>query len=187
MTAPTLARYDVLDVSDAAAVAAYEEAFYRGFVRVTTNRLIRDLWRWDHDARRLAARIPYDEQTVFLERDASGAIETAMATNVAMRAWQASAFGFGDGIDTTGCCELLTFFTAGDHRLEQKLRFVHACFSDLRSRGFHTAYATTAARPLPSYIHIGGELLAEREIQGEMRYLLRFSLERAWMRRRPMR
>ncbi len=151
---------------------------------MTGNRLIRDLWCWNDAAERLATRISYDEQVVFIERDVDGAVETAMATNIAMRTWQASAFGFGDGIDTTGCCELLTFFTAVDHRLEQKLRFVHACFSDLRSRGFHTTYATTAQRPLNSYVRIGGQLIAETEIEREMRYFLRFSLDRAWMRRR---
>lgn len=177
------AMYEVLDPSDAEAVIEYERAFYQAFIRLTGNRLIRRLWVWNDSAERLASPIPYHEQVVFIERDADGAIETAMATNTSMRAWQASAFGFGDGIDTDGVCELLTFFTAGDHRLEQKLRFVSACFSVLRERGFHTTYATTAPRPLPSYRRIGGELLDECEIENEMRYFLRFDLERAWMRR----
>jgi hypothetical protein len=176
-------RFEILDVRDHSAVAEYESAFHASFARVTDNRLIRDLWVWNDDAQRLAVRIPYDDQVVYVARDAKRGVRTALGVNVAMRTKQSSAFGFGDGIGTGGCCELLTYFTTGDHRVGAQRAFIEACFTDLRGRGLHTAYATTAPRPLPTYRRIGGELLDERRVEGEMRYFLKFSLSRAWMRR----
>lgn len=175
--------FEILDQHDDSAVAEYERAFHAIFARVTDNRLIRDLWVWNDDARRIAARIPYDEQIVYLARDADLGIKTALGVNVAMRTKQSAAFGFGGEIGTGGVCELLTYFTTGEHRVGAQRAFIEACFTDLRGRGLHTAYATTAPRPLPTYRRIGGELLDERQVEGEMRYFLKFSLSRAWMRR----
>lgn len=177
-------RPEELDLSDPAAVADFERAFYAAFVGVTGNRLIRSLWRWDDAARRLATRVPYAEQRILVERNARGQVEAAMAVNVAMRRFQGAAFGFSPGPDTAGCCEFLAFFAVAERRLDRRLGFVAGCYGELRRGGLRWAYATTAPRPLGSYLHIGGELLEEREVEGEMRYFLRFPLERPWMRRR---
>jgi hypothetical protein len=174
---------EILDVKDPCSVATYERAFHSSFTGVTGNTLIRDLWIWDDDAQRLAVRIPYDDQVVYVARDADRGIKTALGVNVAMRAKQSATFGFDSGTRTEGCCELLTYFTTGEHRVGAQRAFIEACFTDLRGRGLHTAYATTAPRPLPTYRRIGGELVDERRVDGEMRYFLKFSLSRAWMRR----
>ena len=174
-----------LDPSDPAAVEEYERAFHRAFQRVPTNRLIRALWLWDDAAGRVATRIPYEEQLVLLLRDPGGHIQTAMGINTALRSFQSAAYGFAPPSPTAGCCELLTFFTVGDGPLARALTFWERCCATLRERGFHTAYATTAPRPLPTYLHIGGVLLETREIAGETRYFLRFDLSRSWMRPRP--
>lgn len=174
--------FDCLDTSDAEERAAYERAFYAAFLRVSGNRLIRSLWRWDDAGRRLATRIPYEDQVVFAGRDECGHIETVIATNVALREFQSAAFGFEPAPGAVGCCEFLTFFTVRDFRLAVKMRFWEACFAELRQRGLHMAYATTAARLLPIYRRIGGEVLDEAVVEGEARYFLRFSLDRHWMR-----
>jgi len=175
--------FECLDTNDAVQRVVYERAFYAAFARVTGNRLIRALWRWDEAERRLATRIPYEDQVVFVGRDERGHIETVIATNVALRKFQSAAFGFEPPADVAGCCEFLTFFTVRDFRLSVKLRFWEACFAELRQRGLHLAYATTAARLLPIYRRIGGDVLAETAVDGEARYFLSFSLDRHWMRR----
>ena len=174
--------YECLDTSNVEERAAYERAFYAAFLRATGNRLIRSLWRWDDGARRLATRLPYEDQVVFVGRDERGHIETAIATNVTLREFQSAAFGFESPRGAAGCCEFLTFFTVRDFRLTMKMRFWEACFAELRGRGLHAAYATTAARLLPIYRRIGGEVLTETTVDGEARYFLRFSLSRHWMR-----
>jgi hypothetical protein len=177
--------FECLDTCDAAAREAYERAFYAAFSRVTGNLLIRSLWRWDHAGLRLATRIPYEDQVVFVGRDVHGHIETVIAANVALRDFQSAAFGFPRPAHAQGVCEFLTFFTVRDFSLATKLAFWQACFAELRSRGLHTAFATTAARVLPIYRRLGGEIMAETAVSGEARYFLRFSLDRCWMRRRP--
>jgi hypothetical protein len=172
----------LLDTSDEAAVAEYERAFYNAFVKVTSNQLIRTLWCWDTESQRLKTHIPYEHQRVYVGRDAQGVIEMAIAANTVLKHYQSSAFGFSPPNPSTGCCEFLTFFTQGNHRLAHKLHFWEGCFTDLLKNGYRTGYASSAARLLPVYKRIGGKVLAERQVESEMRYHWTFSLERYWMR-----
>jgi hypothetical protein len=179
-----IVEYGALDLSEPAAVAEYERAFYEGFVGVVGNRLIRDLWIWDDEARRLRTRVPYEDQVVFVARNGEGRIETAFATNLALRHFQSEAYGFSIEGDAAGCGEVLTFFTLGAKRLGERLLFVDACFAELRARGLHTAYTTIGPHLLLTYRRLGAEVLAAREIRGETRYFLRFSVQRLAERRR---
>lgn len=172
-------RFSELDTSDAVAVETYERALHAAFSKVSGNRLIRRLWVWDDDARRVKTRVPYADQVVLLGWNAAGEIETAMAFNCAMREFQSSAFGFAPPEVTDGSCELIVFFTLGHRHLSRVVTNLIHCYAEMRARGYHTAYATTAARPLPTYRRIGGtEVIDEREIEGEMRYFLRVDLAR---------
>lgn len=186
LTAPGARRSVLLEQLDPAnpkMVELYERAFHLAYQRVPTNTLIRDLWKWDDASGRLATRIPYDDQFVFLLRGSEGGIETAIGVNTAMRHFQATAFDFAPPADTTGVCELLTFFTVADGALVRAFRFWEAFCVEMCARGFHTAFATTAPRPLPTYRYMGAEVLETREIAGQQRFLLRFDLNRHWGRR----
>jgi hypothetical protein len=174
----------LLDIINPQAITDYEHAFYRTFSRVTDNQLIRSLWAWDLTAERLAARIEYAHQRVYVGRDVQGVIEMAIAVNTELEAYQSSAFGFPMPNPKQGCCEFLTFFTVGDHSLKHKLHFWEGCFKDLSEAGYHTGYASSAARLLPVYRRIGGKVLAECTVEGERRYHWQFSLTRHWMKAR---
>ncbi len=86
--------FERLDLTDADVRQSYEHAFFTSFERVTSNRLIHTLWCWDHDGRRLATRIPYEDQAVFAMRGPGGKVEAALAFNIAMKQFQSEAFGF---------------------------------------------------------------------------------------------
>ena len=171
--------FECLDLANDTEIANYERAFYGAFVRVQGNRLIRTLWQWNDAQRRLATRIEYTDQLIFVGRDGAGRIEMAIATNIACRQWQSAAFGFHGPMAGGTCCEFLTFFTVSEFRLSFKRRFHRAFFAELRQRGLRTAYATTAPRLLRAYQRIGGVLVDQKEIAGEMRYFLEFALERS--------
>lgn len=175
--------FDLLDPADAAAIAAYEGSFHAAFSAVTDNRLIRWLWQWDDHARRLRTRIPYEDQAIYLQHGADGDIIAALAVNLALRQVQGNAFGFSLP-ETAGCCEFLTVFVNAGHDLKTRYAFWSDCFADLRRRGLHTAYATTARRPLGLYRRLGGEVIETAEIEGEERFFLRFRLERDYIRSR---
>lgn len=167
-----------LDLVDAAAIAQYERAFYDAFRRATANRLVRKLWLWDDEQRRLATRIPYEDQLVYVLRDGGGTIVGGIGVNVAMREFQSSAFGFSPGT-WSDSAEVLSFFSVirGDVRSSTDLWRCAA--AALRARGCRTALATTAQRPLRSYLRIGWQCIAETEIEGERRYFLRYDLTAA--------
>jgi hypothetical protein len=170
--------FGLLDPFVSAERELYERTFYAAFERAAGNRLIRQLWIFDDERKRLATRIPYEDQVIYVLRGPAGRIVTALGVNVAMRSFQASAFGFGLPDDAGGYCELLTMFSVGEYRLESRYRFISATFGDLYRRGFHTALATTAQRVLRTYVRNGARVIAEKEIQDEMRYFLKFDLAR---------
>lgn len=175
--------FTLLDAADADAVLAYEGAFHKAFSAVTGNRLIRWLWQWDDAAGRRATRIPYDDQIVYLQREADGEVSAALAVNVTLRECQANAFGFAMP-DEHGLCEFLAFFVNDGHDLRTRYAFWANCFADLRRRGLQAAYATTARKPLGLYQRVGADVAATATIEGEERFFLRFSLDRDYIRRR---
>jgi hypothetical protein len=164
-----------LDISDPIQVAAYERAFFSVFEPITHNRLIRWLWDWDDAAKRLRTRVPYDEQTVLIERDESGEVRRALAIGTKLETLQAAEYGFKIPVGPE-CCESLAFFTVGDRRFEGTRRFYNACRQRLLERGFRTMYATGAPRILRLHQFVGGELLESREIEGEIRNFVRIQL-----------
>lgn len=172
---PTLAGFEVLDVSDPAAVIAYEQAFYRAFEPIRPAGLLRRLWVWDDAAGRIAAPVPYGDQVVYVLRDAEGGVRRGLAVNLALRSVQAARFGFTLP-EESGIAEMLTFFSDGPRDLRGALRFRRACYADLRARGLRHGYGTARRRPLPAYGRFGTAVVDERLIEGEARYLLRFDL-----------
>ncbi len=176
----------LIDCSVDAVRESYERAFYEAFAPLTQNRLIRTLWIWDNEARRLRTRVAYDEQWIYALTAPDGTVCSALAVNTCRRELQSGAFGFAlpEGAGAAGVCEFLTFFAVEEHVLSRKFILWDACFLDLRAKGFHRAYATTAAKVLPVYRWLGAEVVAETEVQGEARYFLRFNLERSPGQRR---
>jgi hypothetical protein len=176
--------FEPLDARNPAAVLEYERAFYHAFMRTPENRLVHQLWAWNYAEQRVATRIPYDEQVVFLGRNAAGQLETAMATNLAMRSLQSATYGFLPPADASGCCEILTFFGASAS-VPGRLAFWAPCFEDLRGRGFHTAVSTIGPRSLAYCRRFGAQVLDERQLEGETRYYIKVSLDRVWLKRKP--
>lgn len=169
-------RTELLDPADAAQLTAYERAFHAAFCKVTSNRLVRTLWRWDDEGGRLATRIPYEDQIVYLRRKADGAINWAVAVNVARHDFQGRAFGFAPDPKETWA-EILTFFAAYEKSATRSVALVSDVLHDLARRGFTACYATTAARPLRAYTrYFGMEVVRRGEIDGEVRYFLRYPL-----------
>jgi hypothetical protein len=169
-------RATVLDTADPEAVRAYERAFFDAFRRATSNRLVRKLWLWDMNTQRLSTRIPYADQLIYVVRDGAGAVRIGMAANLTMREFQSAAYGFtpppGERV-----LEVLTFFSSAPRDLRGKKELCRVLFEDARARGYRAAVATTAERPLRTYLQTGWTLEAEAEIEGERRYFLRYELD----------
>ncbi|HMU65856.1 MAG TPA: hypothetical protein PKE57_01845 [Cellvibrionaceae bacterium] len=172
----------LLDLGDDTAVVQYEQAFYQAFYTLTHNRLIRTLWHWDLDQQRLATRIGYEHQRIYVGRDMQGEIAMAIAVNTELQLYQSGAFGFPKPAHTTGQCELLAFFAINNHHLQHTLHFWRSCFKDLSACGFHTGFASSAARLVPVYSRAGGEILDKTVLEGEQRFHWKFDLNRQWLK-----
>ncbi len=170
--------FELLDTSNPVAVQEYEEAFYQSFSKVGTNRLVRKLWVWDHEAGRVKTRIPYEEQLVCAYRNPSGSLHSAMAFNVALRQFQAAAYDFVAPKVTRGAFEVLTFFALATEAVVIRANFWARCVALLSACGYYAGYATTARRPLHMYERAGWRVLEEREIESEMRYFIHYKIPR---------
>lgn len=174
----------VLDTGDPRAVTAYERAFYEAFAAIRPDGLLRKLWIWDDEAGRLRSPVPYEDQIVYAERGDDGSVRRGLAVNIGGRMQQAATFGFVLPLEEPGSTEMLTFFADGDHELAHLIAFWGRCCRDLQSRGIVTGYGTAARRPLPVYRRFGAQIVERAEIDGEIRFLLRFDLRKTWFVRR---
>jgi len=168
-------RFQQLEMDQGAAREEYERLFYTSFLKASNNRLVHTLWAWDHDTRRLATRIGYEDQMIFGARDGTGRLESAIAFNVLLKDFQSLAFGFPPPRDSTGCFEVLTFFSRNSS-LQLQLHLWSHCLGQMTVRGFHTAFATTAHRPLKSYVRIGWKAIGRGLVNGEERSFLSYDL-----------
>jgi hypothetical protein len=166
-----------LDPSDQHQLVDYERAFYSSFVKVESNRLVRKLWQWNSSDQRLATRIPYTDQIMYVLRTEQGKIDTGLGVNIALKEFQSSTFDFPPPATAIGSCEILTFFSAVDRQAAVKIKFWKRCCWELLHLGFHTAYATCAPHPLATFRRMGGKILAEATIQNERRFFLEFALK----------
>lgn len=166
---------ELLDPHDMVTRTEYERAFYAAFQRVPGNRLVRKLWLWDDRAKRVATRISYEDQIVYLARR-NGAIDGAAAFNVRLPGAQSAFYGFPPPANTFGTCEALTFFAVSDHRMATRYGFWRDCVADLHKRGFHTVYATASAPAYRVYRRFGATLLDRKEIEGETRFFFIFDV-----------
>ncbi len=178
-------RFELLNPSDPVAVQEYEAAFYQAFARVTSNRLVQKLWLWDHQSARVKTRVRYHEQLICTLRDQAGRLRSAMAFNVGLRQFQASAYGFAAPPTPGSSFEVLTFFASAAQTLAVCANFWSSCLALLNGRGLTTGYATTARRPLSMYRRAGWRVLQETEVESEKRYFLRYEIPRCGDARPP--
>lgn len=169
-----------LDLSAPAEIERFERAFYEGFAHATHNRLVRSLWDWDHEARRLRTRILYSDQRAWALVNDDGAFDAALSVNVRLRTLQCAAYGFALPPELVAdaaaghVCEFLTFFAVGDRSLSSKHALLNTLIDDLCGTGITHALATTAPKALPMYRYLGVRIIGEAHIEGEIRYFLQF-------------
>jgi hypothetical protein len=165
-----------LDAADARAVEDYERAFYAAFARVTSNRLVRRLWLWDDEQRRLKTRVAYDDQTIWISRRADGALHIAIAAQFAPLTAQSAAYGFRVP-PAPRVFEILAFFAAARLSFGELRSFWAQFVAAMRDAGMGEGYATTAKPLLPIYRRGGWEIVDTTTIDGEARFFLRLSLD----------
>jgi hypothetical protein len=188
-SAPALqAEVTLLDSSCAHEKLAFEQAFYTSFSQVKGNQLIRDLWIWDDEARRLRTRIPYSEQRILTVRDSMGAVNMAMAINFSQTQLQASWFGFSSPSSEPGeSCEILAFFSTRQNKLASMREFLITCSQYGEREGRRWADATCTQRLLRIYLHMGSRLLASCSINGEARHQIRMDIASVSIQSSPLR
>lgn len=169
-----------LDWSDASLVASLESEAYEAFGGGRHSALLRGLWIWDDEAKRVRTRVPAEDQRAWIQVDA-GRVHTAILVNVRLALLQSAAYGFAvpETLDEgRPLCEFTLVFSREEHSLGHFHAAWDEAFGDLCGAGFGDGLATCARRLLPLYRRMGAKVLAETEIAGEQRYFLHFDLAR---------
>lgn len=159
-----------------AELLVFEQAFYQAFIKMTSNRLIRNLWNWDHEQRRLSTKIPYSEQEIYLLKDANGRIASAASCNMGMSRFQSEAFGFKKPFQHEKYFEVLTLFSGSGHPIKSRCELLESARDMFFHRGYRFAFATSSQKTLPMYRRLGMEVLRETLFELEKRYFLRIDL-----------
>ena len=134
---------------------------------MTTNTLVRRLWRWDDQHRRLATRIDYDDQRIYIGRNPSGALTLAIAATVVPSRWQSAEYGFTPQQCGADACEVLTFFATTRLSGAVIRPFWRRFLTAIKALGVRSAYATCAAPMLPLYKFAGWKIEDMASIDGE--------------------
>jgi hypothetical protein len=165
----------LFDASDLDVREEYERVFYEAFARVPSNLLVRRLWLWDDEHRRLQTRLAYEDQQIWISRRTDGALHIAIATTRNPALAQSATYGFVIP-HAPAIFEVLTFFAAGPLTFSEVRSFWGEFIAKMRDAGNTTGYATSAEPMLPMYKRAGWEIVEKAEIAGETRYFLRLCL-----------
>lgn len=171
-----LPNLQLLNTSDLTALNNYEERFYKAYIHLEKQNLIRKIWEFDDTYARIKTKISYSDQMVFNlhERDS---IIGAIAFNVAEREFQFSEYGFcfsPQPKEKTRICEILTLFSE-KNKIDKRL-WGQTC-QMLADRGFTDLLATSAPRPMSLYKRVFRFKVIDCSIiDGETRYFIHFDL-----------
>lgn len=172
-----------LDPADEPTVAAYEQSLFKSFAPILQkNPLVRHLWDWDDARQRLRTRVPYADQYVALMRDAAtGAIAFSVGVNLnPAKFWQSGAYQFPVPAPEERACEFLIMAGGNATHANGALILRHFIrdyfFAELRHRGYHRAYGTSADHLRILYRRVGATIAAETTINNHRRTLFRWDL-----------
>ncbi len=175
--------FGALDASDATAVRLYEEHLFTAFAPILElNPLIRNLWDWDDPHRRLRTYVPYADQFVALMRHAAtGEIAFSIGVNLHPdRHWQSGAYQFTRPDPSERACEFIIMAGNADHAAHGAVILRHFVvgyfYQELRRRGFHRAYGTSADHLRWLYRRVGARAVGEHWVDSLRRTLFRWDL-----------
>lgn len=174
--------YRPIDTNNDADVEMFEKSFYKAFVDLHSNQLIKKIWDWDSNRERLRTKIPYSDLEIYSWRNNDDTIKSAIAANVNVDITQFSQFGFSypaDGVQPH--CEIVAFFTDNSNRTNgihlNSIFLKSHCVPYIHSKGFKSLYSTCAEKPLNTYLRWGWQVLEETIIENEKRYFIYFDIE----------
>lgn len=173
--------FSKLDLQKKEEVKKFEEAFYAVFAELHSNQLVRKIWNWDHDNKRLSTKIPYKNQIIFIWKNDEGEIKCSVAVNCDNAISQYSNFGFQIPAEKKGrYYEVLTLFTqnldrANGIRLDRYFLRSY-CIAHMYELGYDFMVSTCARKPLATYLRWGWEIMDEVTIDNEKRYFLYYNI-----------
>jgi hypothetical protein len=168
--------FTLLDGQDAAAIARYEKAFFRGFGNTPPEDLA-DIFEYDFKARRLKTKIPYTDQDVYLAT-VHDVVMAAIAVNFNLsRSLQLETYGFTvpKSIDVA---EGLALFSLDAQNGALIAALGEFAYERLYRKGIRFVYGTCERRKLVGYQRIGFEKVDERVHMGDPVYLIRAAIIR---------
>lgn len=172
-----------LNLSDKAALQCYEERMYRAYEMVESQRLLRRIWTFDDQTKRITTKVPYQDQAVFNFVEHNRFVG-GLAFNIAEQQFQFSEYGFSftsDIDEKTQLCEILTMFS-DESKIDLNDWF--KTLKMLSEHGFTDLVATSSPRLARLYQRFFKfEVIDSRIIEGEERHFIHIHLQTLLKRR----
>jgi hypothetical protein len=159
----------------------FERSFYRAFVTIENNILIRKIWNWDDENKRLKLKNNFDDLVILVWKSPNEILKCGVVANLNTDDTQLGKFGFAfPSFKPKPHCEIVTLFTdLSDRKIGVSLNrhFLKAyCIPYMAEMGYKSLYSTCAEKPLKTYLRWGWELIEEKVIDTEKRYLLYYDI-----------
>jgi len=159
----------------------FERYFYEAFARVEKQDLIRKIWKWNDEDRKLLLKIPEKRSVVYTWVNEEGRNIFYVAGSYLRENFSQFKFYGFDVPETIGTyCEVLTlfstpFFNKSMTEVDQKFLRPY-CHEQGRMNKCSALLATCAPRLLALYKRWGWELLETKTIDGEVRHFIAYKL-----------
>ncbi len=176
-----LENFTEIKTTNESEIIDFEESFFKAFVNIENNRLIRKIWIWDFKNNRLKTKIPYKDINIMTWRDSKNNIKCAVAANLNNEISQFSEFGFKPPQDKAiNYAEILTIFTGELNRTNgirlDRFFLRGCCIPFMFDKGYHGLFSTCAIKPLETYKRWGWIVIDEAILDNEKRYFLYYDI-----------
>ncbi len=174
-------KYSIVNFDDLKEKENFERYFYEAFSRLEKQHLIRQIWEWDDDSRKLALKTPDSRSVAYTWLNEQGQNIFYVAGSYHRDTFSQFAFyGFSVPKSIGTYCEVLTLFstpfcTKSLSEIDQQFLKSY-CHEQGRLNNCSALLATCAPRLLGLYRRWGWELLESRTIEGEIRHFIAYRL-----------
>ncbi|MDX5320026.1 MAG: hypothetical protein LPK45_03030 [Bacteroidota bacterium] len=176
MSAARFCEAKLLLPDDHQGLLQFERDFYKAYQTIPKQKLIRQIWNWNDEQKRISLKCPYDDCALFVWQENGVPTFYVGGTFDQTVFSQFKYYGFEtpDGINQY--CEVFTLFATPLLRTSifeiDALFLQTSCFHYSKSKGVYHVLATCTGRMLSLYTRWGWEILSSRVIEGEERYFI---------------
>jgi hypothetical protein len=171
-------KFIILNTDNSSELCKYEEALFQAF-NVTNNNLIREIWDWNYEEKRVKRRMPYSSQIIFTMQNENGEIDASISINTDRnnRQYKNAGIIYEEGENEKSYEAFSTFIRPNSGFSNfQLVKFMKLVIETITTKyGYNTSYGICPLNIFVIYKRLGCHVIEEKKIKGEVRYFIKFN------------